>query len=55
MLFDSLDKIKRNSIMSAIILAAIGIVILICPSSYVNSLILVSGYTLIIISIAKML
>ena len=55
MLFDSLDKIKRNSIMSAIILAAIGIVILICPSSYLNSLILVSGYTLIIISIVMML
>lgn len=51
MLFESLDKIKRNSIMSSILLAALGVVILICPEMYVNSLILVFGYTLIVIAI----
>ena len=55
MLFDSLDKIKRNSIMSAILLIALGFIILICPESYVGFLILVSGYSLIIIAIVMML
>ena len=55
MLFESLDKIKRNSIMSAILLTALGSVILICPEEYINSLILVFGYSLIVMGIVMIL
>lgn len=55
MLFDSLGKIKRNSIMSSILLIALGFIILLCPESYIGSLALVFGYTLIVISIVMML
>lgn len=55
MLFDSLDKIKRNSIMSAILLIALGSIILICPESYIGMLTLIFGYTLIIIAIVMFL
>lgn len=55
MLFDSLDKIKRNSIMSAILLAALGTIILLCPESYVSSLVLVFGYSLLVIGIVMVL
>lgn len=55
MLFESLDKIRRNSIMSAILLAALGTIILICPKTYVGSLILVFGYTLVVVSLVMML
>lgn len=55
MLFESLDKIRRNSIMSAILLIALGIIVLICPKEYVGFLILILGYILTIISIVMML
>ena len=55
MLFESLNKIKRNSIMSAILLAALGIIILICPKEYINYLTEIFGYILIIVSIVMML
>lgn len=55
MLFESLDKIRRNSIMSAILLATLGFIMLICPASYVPALILVFGYTLVVIAIVMML
>ena len=55
MLFESLDKIRRNSIMSAILLIALGSVILICPESYIDTLVHLFGYTLIVISIIMIL
>ena len=55
MLFESLDKIKRNSILSAILLIALGIVILICPAAYIGSLMLSFGYVLIVLAIVMML
>ena len=55
MLFDSLDKLKRNSIMSAILLIALGAIIIICPAAYIGSLTLVFGYTLVIVSIVMIL
>ena len=55
MLFDSLDKLKRNSIMSSILLIALGFVILICPEVYIASLTLLLGYALVIIAIVMML
>ncbi len=55
MLFESLDKLKRNSIMSAILLIALGIIILICPENYIGSMTLMFGYTLVIIAIVMIL
>ena len=55
MLFDSLDKLKRNSIMSAILLIALGAIVIICPDEYIPSLMLLFGYSLIIIGIVMML
>ncbi len=51
MLFESLDKIRRNSIFSAILLTALGAVVLICPQSYIPMLTLAFGYALIIIAL----
>lgn len=55
MLFDSLDKIKRNSIFSAIILMALGVVMMLCPEKYITSFTMAGGYLLVIISIVMML
>ena len=55
MLFDSLDKIKRNSILSAILLIALGVVIIICPVTYIGLMTLLFGYTLVVVSIVFML
>ncbi|MBP0974397.1 MAG: DUF308 domain-containing protein [Oscillospiraceae bacterium] len=55
MLFESLDKLKRNSIMSAILLMTLGAIILICPQAYVGLLALVGGYTLVVVSIVMIL
>ena len=55
MLFDSLDKIKRNAIFSAILLIALGAVILLCPEAYVPTMILGFGYSLVIVAIVLML
>ena len=50
MLLEELSKIKRSSIMTSIILAAIGIVMILCPPQYVGSLVAVLGYVLAILS-----
>ena len=55
MLFDSLDKIKRNSIFSAILLMALGAVMLLCPEAYISSFTLGAGYVLVIIAMVMML
>ena len=55
MLFESLDKLKRNSIMSAILLIALGAIIMICPKAYIGSLTLVFGYTLVVVAIVMIL
>ena len=55
MLFESLDKIRRNSIMSAILLISLGSIILICPEVYINLLINVFGYSLVVIGIVMVL
>ena len=39
MLFEELSKIKRSSIMTSIILAAVGIVMILCPQQYIESLV----------------
>ena len=48
MLFEELSKIKRSSIMTSIMLVAIGIVMIICPPQYVDSLVAVLGYGMVI-------
>ena len=50
MLFEELGKLKRSSIMTSIILAAVGIVMIMCPSQYVKSLVSVLGYGMLIIA-----
>ena len=55
MLFDSLDKLKRNSIMSAILLVVLGVIIMVCPVEYVPLLIQLLGYTLVVIAIVMIL
>lgn len=55
MLFESLDKLKRNSIMSAILLIALVAIIIICPEKWIPSLMLVFGYALVVIAIVMML
>lgn len=55
MLFESLDKLRTNSILSAILLAALGMVILICPESHIPVLTLMLGYLLIILALIMLL
>ena len=55
MLFDSLDKLKRNSIISAILLITLGVVILLCPPMYITTLVVICGYSLVVIGIVMML
>ncbi len=55
MLFESLDKIRRGTLLSAILLIALGIIIMICPVSYIDSLILAFGYGLVIVCIVMLL
>ena len=55
MLFDSLDKIKTNSIFSAILMTALGVVILILPEAYIPSLIMAAGNVLVIIALVLMM
>ena len=55
MIFEALDKIKRNAIFSTILLIALGVFILICPTSYAPTLVLGFGYTVAVIAIVMML
>ena len=55
MLFEELSKIKRSSIMTSIILAAFGVVMIVCPPQYVDSLIAVLGYGMLILAFVLIL
>ena len=48
MLFQELGKLKRSSIMTSIIMMAVGILMIMCPEQYVNSLVSVLGYGMLI-------
>ena len=48
MLFEEMGKLKRSSIMTSIILMAIGIVMIMCPAQYVDALVSVLGYGMVI-------
>ena len=47
MLFQSINKIKRSSIITSLLLIALGVVMIICPGSYTMSLISGMGYAVI--------
>lgn len=55
MLFEELSKIKRSSIMTSIVLVAIGIVMIMCPARYVDSLVSVLGYGMVVFAAVLML
>ncbi len=48
MLFEGLSKLKRQSIMTAVILLAIGVVLIICPDRYISTLIDVLGVLMLL-------
>lgn len=55
MLFEELGKIKRSSIMTSIILATVGIVMIMCPAQYVSSLVAVLGVGMIVLATVMIL
>ena len=50
MLFQTFGKIKTTTIMIAIILIAIGVVMLLCPVAYVDSFIDLMGYVILVLA-----
>ena len=55
MLFQELGKLKRSSIMTSIILVAVGILMIICPKQYVNALVSTLGYGMLIFAAVMLL
>lgn len=55
MLFQELGKLKRSSIMTSIIMMAIGIVMIMCPAQYVNLLVSTLGYAMVVFTIMYVL
>ena len=55
MLFQELNKLKWNTVMSAIVLITIGIFMIICPDHYVITMIGVIGAVLLIFSVLGVL
>jgi len=55
MLFEELGKIKRSSVMTSILLAAVAIVMIMCPVQYVDALVSVLGYGMIIFAVVWIL
>ena len=50
MLFQELGKLKRSSIMTSIILAAVGILMIMCPQQYVGALVSTLGYGILVLA-----
>ena len=55
MIFEGLNKLRRNSIMTSIVLMAAGIILIICPEPYITALISSVGSVMIIVSIVMIL
>jgi uncharacterized membrane protein HdeD (DUF308 family) len=55
MILDAITKLKRQSIMTAILLLCLGVVLLLCPEEYVSTLIIVSGYIMIVYCLEQVL
>ena len=50
MLFQAVGKIKQTTIMIAIVLVAVGVIMLLCPPAYVGSLVAMLGYVMLILA-----
>ena len=50
MLFEELGKIKRSTIMTTIMIAAVAILMIMCPEQYIDALVSVLGYGMIILA-----
>lgn len=50
MLFQELNKLKRRSIMTSIVLLAIGLIILLCPAIYISMLIDAIGMVVLVVA-----
>ena len=55
MLFQTLDKLRKQSVLAAIIMMSLGVVMLICPAKYINSLVVTAGYIMIIFALVQIL
>ena len=55
MLFQELGKLKRSSIMTSIILAAVGVLMIICPRQYVNALVSTLGCGMLVFAAVMLL
>ena len=55
MLFQELGKLKRSSIMTSIIMMAVGVLMILCPGQYVNALVAALGYGLLVFSAVMVL
>ena len=51
MLFQELGKLKRSSIMTSIILMAVGIMMIICPPQYIDTLVSALGYGMVTLAV----
>lgn len=50
MLFQALGKIKQTTIMIAIVLVAVGVIMLLCPAGYVDALVTLVGYVMLVLA-----
>lgn len=50
MLFQAFGKIKQTTIMIAIVLIAVGVIMLLCPAGYENTLVAMTGYVMLILA-----
>ena len=55
MLFQELGKLKRSSIMTSIIMMAVGILMIMCPAQYVGALVSTLGYCILIFAAVMVL
>ncbi len=55
MLFQELNKLKWNSVMSSIVLITIGLLMLICPDSYITAMIGTLGSVLLVLAVLGIL
>ena len=55
MIFEALDKMKRNSIFTTILLITLGIIILLIPDDYISVILLTAGFALCILGLVMVM
>ena len=55
MIFQELNKLKRSTIMSSIILIVLGILMILCPEEYIRTMISLMGSVLLVFSVVGIL